>query len=299
MRRAIGITTAEHIATGVVEGRQLIGELRVFEDPLGDTWHDMPVPGIVELIARQIQSAAAGSTVDAIGIGLPGIIRNGFVEECPNLRQLKGTNIRDLIIAALRDAGISAPVHVYNDADALAAGLAATRDLLDRLIRVWTLGNGIGFGLYPWHEGVWEGGHTVVSLDPRERFCACGGHGHLEGIMGNRAMRLRFLDLEPDEIFANAQHGDTRCMEFVKLWHSALAAAIANSVHQGGPGKFFVSGFNAHHLDLAMLHQYLHNMVKMSTLQNYVIEVVPASDEIASIGVAVNALRGAFPDEHN
>ena len=58
----------------------------------------------------------------------------------------------------------------------------------------------------------------VVSLDPRETYCGCGGRGHLEGIMGHRAMRLRFLDLEPDEIFANASEKtaglrDSRCVE--------------------------------------------------------------------------------------
>jgi glucokinase len=297
MRRAIGITTAEHIATGLVEGHQLIGKLRVFEDLETDPWHEMPASGIARAIANQIQAAAAGSSVDAIGIGLPGIIRDGSIDESPNLRQLKGVNIRDLVSAALRDAGIAAPVHVYNDADALAAGLAATRGHLDRLIRVWTLGNGVGFGIYPWHDGIWEGGHTVVSLDPRERFCACGGLGHLESIMGHRAMRLRFLDLEPEEIFENAHQGDPRCIEFVKLWHSALAAATANSVHLAGPGKFFISGFNAKHLDLNLLHQYLHDMVKMTPLQSYVVEVVPASDEIGAIGAAVNALRGEFPED--
>ena len=134
---------------------------------------------------------------------------------------------------------------VLNDADAMAAGIAATRGQLEQLIRVWYLGDGIGFGRYPLDEGVWEGGHTVVSLDPKERFCGCGGIGHLEGIMGHRAMRLRFLDLEPEEVFASAKAGDARCAEFVALWHRALAAATATSVHLDGPGKFFITGPNA------------------------------------------------------
>jgi len=220
---------------------------------------------------------------------LPGIINCGFVEESPNLRQLKGANMQELVAEALRNLGITAPVYVYNDADVLAAGLAATHGDLERFIRVWTLGYGIGFGVYPRREGVWEGGHVVVSLDPRERYCGCGGVGHLEGIMGQRAMRLRFLDMEPDEVFENAQKRDQRCVEFVKLWHRALAAATANSIHLAGPGKFFISGFNAKHLDLNLLHQYLHEMVKMSPLQSYVFDVVPSSDANAVIGAAVSA----------
>jgi len=292
MPRSIGVTTAEHIAAGMVEGTQLVSKLHLFEeDSETDALHGMPSAGIAQTIAGQILAVAAGSKVDAIGIGVPGIIREGLVEESPNLRQLKGANVRELVSNALREHGLDAPVHVYNDADVVAAGLAATRGQLDRLIRVWTLGHGIGFGIYPWHEGIWEGGHVVVSLDPREKYCGCGGRGHLEGIMGHRAMRLRFLDLEPEEIFENAHRGDARCVEFVKLWHAALAAGTANSIHLAGPGKFFISGFNARHLELNLLNQYLSEMVKMSPLQGYVFEIVPAGSEIAVIGAAVNALR--------
>jgi glucokinase len=295
MGRTIGITTAaEDIATGLVEGHQLVGDLRVYEqDPDAEPLLSMPPAGIAQCFAHEIQTVTAGQSVDAIGIGLPGIINAGFIEESPNLRQLKGAHMQELVSQALRELGITAPVYVFNDADMLAAGLAATHGHLDRFIRVWTLGTGIGFGVYPRREGVWEGGHVVVSLDPRERYCGCGGVGHLEGIMGQRAMRLRFLDMEPDEVFENALKRDPRCVEFVKLWHRALAAAAANSIHLAGPGKFFISGFNARHLDLNLLHQYLNEMVKMSPLQSYGFEVVPASDENAVIGAAVSAAQSA------
>jgi len=292
--RSIGVTTAEHITAGLVESSRLVGKLHIFqEDSEADPLHGMPSAGIAQAIASQILVAAGGEKVDAIGVGIPGIVRDGFVEESPNLRQLKGAHMRELIADALRAGGLDTAVHVYNDADVVAAGLAATRGQLDRMIRVWTLGHGIGFGIYPWHEGIWEGGHVVVSLDPREKYCGCGGRGHMEGIMGHRAMRLRFLDMEPDEIFENAHRGDARCVEFVKLWHAALAAGTANSIHLAGPGKFYISGFNARHLDVNLLDQYMHEMVKMSPLQGYVFEIVPASHEIAVIGAAVNALRGS------
>jgi glucokinase len=292
MSRTIGVTTAERIATGLVEGEALVGKLRVHEeDPGAEPLFSTPPTGIAQSLAQEIAAVADGTSVDAIGIGMPGIIVDCFIEESPNLRQLKGVNMRDLVAEALREHGITAPVYIYNDANALAAGLAATHGVLDRFIRVWTLGHGIGYGVYPPRPGIWEGGHVVVSLDPRERYCGCGGVGHLEGIMGHRAMRLRFLDMEPDEIFENARKRDQRCVEFVKLWHRALAAATANSIHMAGPGKFFISGFNARHLDLNLLHQSLHEMVKMSPLQNYVFEVAPSSDENAVIGAAVSAAQ--------
>jgi len=298
MRRTIGVTAAQRITTGLVEGRKLAGSLHHYplEDARADELLSMPAEGIAQRIREHVQAAAKNEAVAAIGIGIPGIIRNGVVEDSPNLPLLKGANMQETVASALRPVGIEAPVFIYNDADVVAAGLASTSGRLDRAVRVWTLGNGIGFGVYPHAPGVWEGGHMVVSLNPNEKYCGCGGIGHLEGIMGNRAMRLRFLDMEPDEIFENAKAGDHRCLDFVKLWHRALAAATSNSVHLAGPGKFFISGVNAKHVDLNLLGQYLHDMVKMSPLRGYVLEVVPGGDEIAVIGAAVNAELAAFPD---
>src|SRR5689334_4164023 len=151
MRRIIGITSAEHIATGLVEGRKLTGAPRIYPEDAArvDDLLSMPVHEIARCIREQIEAVAKGERLDAIGVGFPGIIRNGIIEESPNLRQLKGSRMQETISALLREAGVQAPVYLYNDADIVAAGLASTRDQLDRIVRVWTLGNGIGFGLYP------------------------------------------------------------------------------------------------------------------------------------------------------
>ena len=296
MRRTIGVTTAEHVAAGIVENRALVGALRIYpEGESSEALMEMPADAIAQTICREIVAVADGQTVEAIGVGFPGIIRGGIIEESPNLRQLKGCDMQEVLSGFLRSAGIMAPVSIYNDADIVAAGLAATRGQLDRLIRVWTLSSGIGYGRYPFVEGVWEGGHMVVSLDPAEKYCGCGGLGHMEGIMGHRAMRLRFLDMEPDEIFEQAEAGDARCLEFVRLWHRALAAATANTIHMDGPGKFYICGYNAKHVDIALASRYLDEMVKMSPLQGYLFEVVPGGDAVAVIGAAVNAELAAFP----
>jgi predicted NBD/HSP70 family sugar kinase len=182
-------------------------------------------------------------------------------------------------------------VFVVNDADAIAAGVAATRGELGTLTRVWTLGSGIGFGRYPHTAGAWEGGHTVVTLDPKESLCGCGGQGHLEGIIGHRSMRLRFLDREPEEVFEQAAAGDPQCAAFVRLWHRALAAATATSIHFDGPGRFFLAGPNTRFVDHAMLASTLHDMVTMSPLQGSVFEIVTGSDQLAIIGAAVGAVE--------
>ena len=292
MGRSIGVVMTNDITAGLIENSRLIGELRRYpEDP--DEHHgliDLPTDPLVELICDLITALKpAGSELDAIGIALPGIVRAGVVEDSPNIAQLKGARVSQKVEATLHARGVKAPISLFNDADASAAGLAATRNQLDKIVRVWTIGNGIGFGRYPDAPGPFEGGHTIVTLDPKETFCACGGVGHLEGIMGHRAMRLRFMDMEPEEIFANAKKGDSRCADFVKRWHRALAAGTATSIHLDGPGRFYITGLNIGFLDLALLKQYLWDMVKMSPLQSYSVESIPETPEIAVIGAGTAA----------
>jgi glucokinase len=296
MAKAIGVTLSERISAGLVVDHKLEGAVRRFPDEHeeDDALVELHTDALVEEICKQVMLAADGEKdLAAVGVALPGLVKNGVVEEAPNLPQLKGARIAELLSTRLRNHGVSAPVTVVNDADGMAAGLASAHGKLDSMIRVWTLGTGIGYGRYPFAAGVWEGGHTVVSLDDKERFCGCGGRGHMEGIMGHRAMRLRFLDMEPEEVFEAAKSGDARCLEFKRLWHRALAAASATTIHMSGPGKIFLSGFNVRFLDLPMLKDYMQQMVKMSPLQSYSLEIVEDSPEIRVIGAAVSAEQAA------
>jgi len=296
MAKTIGVTLLERISAGLVVDHKLVGPVRRFPDDQDeeDALVEMHTESLVDTICKQVVLAADGEKdLAAVGVALPGLLKAGVVEESPNLPQLKGARIVDLLTAQLRNHGIEAPVTTLNDADGMAAGLAAGHGKLDSMIRVWTLGVGIGYGRYPFAPGVWEGGHTVVSLDDKERFCGCGGRGHMEGIMGHRAMRLRFLDMEPEEVFEAAKNGDARCLEFKRLWHKALAAASATTIHMAGPGKIFLSGFNVGFVDLPMLKDYMSQMVKMSPLQSYSLEIVQDNPEVRVIGAAVSAEQAA------
>ena len=42
-----------------------------------------------------------------------------------------------------------------------------------------------------------------------------------------------------------------------------------------GPGRFYYTGFNVRFLDMKLLQHYLQQMVTMSPLQNYTLEIVP------------------------
>jgi predicted NBD/HSP70 family sugar kinase len=295
MSTAIGVVVTQHIVAGRLHDLQLSGELLRYAagtEQLDDL-ASIPPGELVGILADQIATLvnAESTPVDAIGVAVPGIVRFDVVEDSPNLTQLKGMHLGEELTRVLAERGITAPVHIANDADCIAAGVAATRGQLEKLTRVWTIGNGIGYGRWPYVDGIWEGGHITVSLDPKERFCGCGGIGHLEGIMGYRAMRLRFLDLEPEEVFANAREGDVRCREFVDLWHRALAAATASFIHLAGPGRFYLTGHNVGFVDLPLLRSYLETMVRLSPLQSFSLEVLPPDDGTALLGAGVSALR--------
>ena len=305
MAKTIGVVLSERVTAGLVLDHQVNGALCSFPETLGEDGEaalvELHTDGLVRTICEQVMKARAKQTeIEAVGVALPGIIRNGVVEDSPNLPQLKGARIAELLTAELKVHGLNTFVHILNDADGVAAGLAAASGKLDSFIRVWTLGIGIGYGRYPFAKGVWEGGHTTVTLDDKENYCGCGGRGHIEGIMGHRAMRLRFLDMEPEEIFALANKGKAkddsaskedvaRCRDFVRLWHKALAAGTASQIHMGGPGKFLITGFNARFVDLAMLKDYVNQMVKMSPLQSYTLEIVEDVLETRIVGAAVAA----------
>ena len=300
---SVGVVVAERLYAGLVENGKLTGGLTAYPatptvDREGESsLLEIPADALLEEVCKLATSIAKSvkDRIGSVGVALPGFVRQGVVEEAPNLPQLKGARMAEVIRQGLAHSGIQAEVCVSNDADAFAAGLAARFGKLDRHIRVWTLGTGIGFGRYPFAEGIWEGGHTVVTLDDKERYCGCGGRGHMEGIMGHRAMRLRFLDMEPRRVFAEAKKrkGDPRCVEFKRMWHRALAAGTASSIHLDGAGKFFLSGFNTRFLDMPMLKDYLHQMIKMSPLQGYSIEVVDDDQETRVLGAAITAEQAA------
>jgi glucokinase len=294
MAQGIGISITDRIAAASIVDDALEGALVVEESQHhADTLRGAPAEIIAEKVANHVKSLQLKSAPTHVGVAVAGIVKNGYVEDSPNLVQFKGVHVQQLLTDALTPLFGKLPVLVMNDADAMAAGMAASRGHLDRLIRLWYLGTGVGYGRYPIQDGIWENGHSTVSLDPKERYCGCGGSGHLEGIVGFRSMRLRFMDLEPDEVFEQAQAGEARCVEFWKLWHRALAAGTASSIHVSGPGKFFITGAGAQYVNLSLLGEYIQEMVKLSPLQSYSFEIVPGGEDIATIGAAVSSAQAA------
>src|SRR5580704_17419061 len=138
MPRSIGVVVSEHIAWGIVEGDSVVGAISSYprEGSGADVLHAMPADELVKRIADEIKALAEGEPLEALGLAFPGIIRNGVIEESPNLHQLKGAPMELVMRAALGDRNVEcAKVFVSNDADVVAAGIAAKHGKLDQLVR--------------------------------------------------------------------------------------------------------------------------------------------------------------------
>src|SRR4051812_14815003 len=126
MARSIGILATHRIWAGIVEDGTL-GGVRVYpadDQPYIDL-KGLPVDLLIDRILEHVSALRQGGPIDSVGAGFPGIVREGLIEESPNLQQLKGLRMRDRLAEALRHAGMDVPVCIMNDADALAAGLWA------------------------------------------------------------------------------------------------------------------------------------------------------------------------------
>src|SRR5215475_4410966 len=132
MGKLAGVHVVQRISAGLVENNRVAGGVRSF--PEKQTTHDallsMPADDIAVAIAEQVKALAKGEKLDGVGIGFPGIIRAGVAEESPNLQQMKGFHLQNAVEAALAKDGAKTPTGVFNDADATAAGIAATRGVL-------------------------------------------------------------------------------------------------------------------------------------------------------------------------
>src|SRR5262249_34024485 len=171
MGRTAGVLVVQHIAAGLVEGNRA-GELKLFPEK-GES-HDallsMPAAPMAGKIGELRLTIAGQGPPRVLGVGFPGIMRDGVIEESPNLQQIKGFRLQAALEQIFLDRGAQVRVRAYNDADATAAGIAATRGVLHKVNRVWTLGNGVGFGRYPWADGPWTDGHLVLTLNPNHPF---------------------------------------------------------------------------------------------------------------------------------
>ena len=147
MSKTVGAVLSTRVVAGLIEDHKLEGGLKEFPENIDDTngLIEVPAESLCDMICDAIASLVPkGSTIDAAGVALPGYVHQGVMLDAPNLPQLKGAQVSSNLSTGLKKRGIDVKLAIFNDADAVAAGIAATRGQLDRQVRVWTIGNGIG-----------------------------------------------------------------------------------------------------------------------------------------------------------
>src|SRR5258708_8619210 len=133
MAKTIGVILTEGISAGLVVNHKLEGVLRRFresEDDI-DALVELHMDALVQAICEQVVLAANGAKdIAAVGLAVPGLVKNGVVEEAPNLPQLKGARLQERLAVKLRNNDIGTAVTIVNAADGRAAGRGRARGKL-------------------------------------------------------------------------------------------------------------------------------------------------------------------------
>lgn len=216
------------------------------------------VERIAAFVAQARKQAGTDSCVEAVGIGVPGILdtSGGQILESANLPQLNGFGIG----AALRQA-TGLPVFLENDACMAALGeqwVGAGKG--QHNLMMITLGSGVGGAvvingqLFKVGDHSGEVGHLVV--DPHGRACTCGRTGCLEAYMGKLgliglycekadAMELILPDrtsLSPLYMALRADEGEKAARDAFADAASMFGLALANITNLMGVTHFVLGG---------------------------------------------------------
>jgi len=197
---------------------------------------------LAEIAVLRDSAALRGVLVEAIGIGVPGLLgRDGMVHSSVNMRPLNGFNL-----AACVEARTALPTVCGNDANVIALGelrFGAGRGFTSCM--VITIGTGLGSGLIL--DGkLWTGsggfaaefGHITVA--PEGVPCPCGNRGCLEQYVSAGSL-VRFArehmperaaeSLSAEKVAELARKGDSAALaafDQIGYWLGIGLATLAN-----------------------------------------------------------------------
>jgi glucokinase len=173
---------------GVDIGGSGLRAAAVSDGKVGDVLEDIGTPlGLETLVERLSTLLGRLGPFSAVGVGVPGFIRDGSVLGSPNLPFLAGVDLSSVLRERL-----GVPIALLNDANAAAYGAwVASADRSDLL--VLTLGTGVGGGIilggrpYEGASGTAaELGHIHIGGDIP---CGCGAVGCLETWVGAAGLK--------------------------------------------------------------------------------------------------------------
>lgn len=215
-----------------------------------DSVHVQGREQFVGSLCRLAAELARGRRVDAVGLGIAGMLDSGrtVLLESPNMPLLNGLPLKSLL-----EQELGCPVVMENDANAAALGElhAGAGRAVDHFL-FCTLGTGVGSGLILDHR-LWTGekglagefGHVTVY--PDGELCGCGKRGCLEAHASGTAIvrmaraaalgthpgclaacRERPDDITPEKVYRLAQDGDAVCAGIYRSMARGLAIAIGS-----------------------------------------------------------------------
>jgi glucokinase len=228
---------------------------------------------LIDQLVEIVGEAAGGGVYDAVGIGVPSIVRfaTGEIAASTNI-PLKGVPLRQVLGERL-----GVPVFVDNDATVAALAEAHDEQLkpASRNLVMITVGTGIGGGVVidgrifrGGSGGAGELGMTLIGLDCEPDLPGASDHfpqpGSLEALSAGTALD-RFARAaaaaNPDsalgrlaasghqivgaDAVAAAKNGDQPAAGAVQRWAHALGVGIANAINTFDPDEVVIGGGGA------------------------------------------------------
>jgi glucokinase len=228
---------------------------------------------LIDQFADLVTRAAGGGSYDAVGIGVPSVVRSATGEVVSSVNiPLAGVELRTVL-------GERLGVPVFVDNDATVAALAEAHDddyalAVDNLVML-TIGTGVGGGVVIGGRifrgatgGGAEVGHQLIALDvdddvpmPSEHFPQLGsleslGSGraldhftqaaaaaHPDSEIGKLAASGRTV-MGADAVHA-AENGCSVSMTVVRRWAHVIGIGIANAINVFDPDQVVIGGGGA------------------------------------------------------
>ncbi|MCS7240351.1 MAG: ROK family transcriptional regulator [Candidatus Bipolaricaulota bacterium] len=211
---------------------------------------------VFELLFKAVNALRRENTL-GIGVAISGLIdvKTGRIVFSPVL-QWEGINIREAL-----EKGCALPVHVENDANALAVAEllhGAGRNYKDFLCVM--ISDGLGGGVVLEGRlyrgmlgGAGELGHTTIDPSDGASICRCGERGCLEEFCSKRALNkeAQRLGLEDWRTLGEmARRGDTHAQKAFLRFGYFLGLGLKNAVNLLNPEAVIIGGDLAEFADL-------------------------------------------------
>ena len=267
MTNVIGIDVGGTKVAAMPLGPQGMGEHRQQPTALDSA------EALIDQFVSLVGEAAAGEPYQAVGIGVPSIVRfaTGEIAASTNI-PLKGVQLRAVL-------GERLGVPVFVDNDATVAALAEAHDgdlkLVARNLVMITVGTGIGGGVVidgrifrGGSGGAGEVGMTLIGLATDPDLPAAGGRfpqpGSLEALSSGHALdrfAAAVAAAHPDsalgrlaasgkpvlgaDVVGACRDGDTDAAAAFSRWAHALGVGIANAINTFDPDEVVIGGGGA------------------------------------------------------